>query len=267
MVIDSTGVATTVTLHSALTAPLKAVIMASPRAIAVTSPVALTVATDSSELLHVTLLSVASAGLTVAVSCNFSPTFNEDAVRFSSIDSTGVATTVTLHSVLTPPFEAVITASPSATAVTSPFALTVATDSSELLHVTLLSVASAGLTVAVSCTFSPTFSEEAVRFSSIDSTRVATTVILHSALTAPLEAVITASPSATAVTSPVALTVATDSSELRHVTVLSVASTGLTVAVSCTFSPTFREASWWSTVISLTGTGIFSTLTSVSGVV
>ena len=64
--------------------------------------------------------------------------------------------TVTVQSAFTP-FEAVavIVAVPSETAVTTPFSSTVATDVSDELQVTDLSVASLGLTVAVRVNVSP----------------------------------------------------------------------------------------------------------------
>ncbi|SMH69000.1 Putative prophage lcu4 protein [Latilactobacillus curvatus] len=48
--------------------------MALPVALAVTKPLAFTDATVSLELLQVTLLSAASAGVTVSVNCVVSPT-------------------------------------------------------------------------------------------------------------------------------------------------------------------------------------------------
>ena len=64
--------------------------------------------------------------------------------------------TVTVQSAFTP-FEAVavMVAVPSATAVTTPFSSTVATDVSDELQVTDLSVASFGLIVAVRVNVSP----------------------------------------------------------------------------------------------------------------
>lgn len=52
-----------------------AVIVATPAFLAVTKPFASTTATSSLEEYHDTLLSVVSAGLTVALSCNVSPVF------------------------------------------------------------------------------------------------------------------------------------------------------------------------------------------------
>ena len=62
-------------------------------------------------------------------------------------------------------------------------------------------------------------------------------VMMHSALLSPAVAVIVASPAATPVTTP-SVTVATASLLLVHVTVLSVAFSGNTVAVSVSLSPT-----------------------------
>ena len=137
-----------------------AVIVAVPPPIAVILPFA-TVATDWSELVHVTDLSVALLGKMVAVSVSLSSTSNVKEVLLSDTEVTSMISgagslTVTLHVAVLPLLVvAVIVAVPLLTAVTLPFA-TVATDWAELVHVTLLSVALLGKTVAVSVSLSPT---------------------------------------------------------------------------------------------------------------
>src|SRR6218665_3069855 len=64
-----------VTFREASWSPALALMTASPAAIAFTLPVGSTVTLAMSLLLHVTFLSVASAGATVARSCLLSPTF------------------------------------------------------------------------------------------------------------------------------------------------------------------------------------------------
>ena len=72
-------------------------------------------------------------------------------------------------------------------------------------------------------------------------TASAVTVTLHLADLLPAFAVMTAVPALIPLTLP-SLTVATEVLEEVHVTVLSVALSGLTVAVRVTVSPTLREA-------------------------
>ena len=69
-----------------------------------------------------------------------------------------------------------IVAVPTCFAATTPFEM-VATVWSEVVQVTVLSVASSGFTVAVRVTDSPALSEAAVLFSVTEVTSVATTVI------------------------------------------------------------------------------------------
>ena len=116
----------------------------------VTLPFASTDATASSLLLQVTVLSVASSGLTVAVSVAFSPSTKDSVLLSSDTDETAIVcfNTVTSQVADWSPAVAVIVAVPGVSAVTFPFASTDATASSLLLQVTVLSVAWSGLTVA-----------------------------------------------------------------------------------------------------------------------
>ena len=82
------------------------------------------------------------------------------------------AFTVTSHVARFSPAFAVMTAAPSLTAVTLPSLSTVATVSSELLQVTVLSVASSGLTVATSVSLSPSESINSFLFSEIEVTAI-----------------------------------------------------------------------------------------------
>ena len=186
------------------------------------------------------VLSVASLGLTVAVSVTVSPAFKEAEVLFKVMLVTGVATTVIVQIAVLSPALAVMVAAPTFLAVTTPL-FTVATVASEVVQVTVLSVASLGLTVAVSVTVSPAFKEAEVLFKVMLVTGVATTVIVQVAVLSPALAVMVAVPTFFAITTPLNTT-ATASSEDVQKTVLSVASSGLTLAIRVTVSPTFKDA-------------------------
>ena len=222
---EVTGVVTVI-LHLASFSPALAVMVASPSAIAVITP-SLTVATFSSLEDHVTVGSVASSGSTLAVRVAVLPLMTGNSVLSKAIEVTGVVTVI-LHLASFSPAFAVMMASPSATAVTTP-SFTVATFSLPENHVTVGSVASPGSTVAVRVFFSPVLMASSVLSKVTDVTGVVT-VTLQLASFPTASAVMIASPSATAVTEP-SLTTATFSLLEDHVTVLSVASSGRTVAV------------------------------------
>ena len=180
--------------------------VAVPSLMAVTRPDASTVATEVFVLLHVTVLSVALSGLTVATSVSLSPSFRDKDVLFSAMDVTATTflLTVTEHVADLSPALAVMAAVPSAMAVTRPDASTVAMEVFELLHVTVLSVALSGLTVATSVSLSPSFRDKDVLFSAIDVTGTTKgfTCTLQVAVLSPAWAVMSAAPSFRAVTSP-----------------------------------------------------------------
>ena len=147
--------ASTVTLQVAfLPLLVVAVIVAVPLPTAVTFPFA-TVATDCTELVHVTDLFVALLGKTVAVSVSLSPISNVKEVLLSDTEVTSTTSdagslTVTVQIAVLPLCAvAVIVVAPSDLAVTFP-PLTDATEESVLDHVMLLSVALLGETVATS---------------------------------------------------------------------------------------------------------------------
>ena len=142
-----------------------AVIVTVPKATKVTKPLSRpTVATDSSELVHATLLSVASSGVTAAVSVSVLPTTgflppSPGSLIVMPLTATVCFSTVNVQEAVCsglPLDVAVIVTVPKATKVTKPLSRpTVATDSSELVHATLLSVASSGVTAAVSVSVLP----------------------------------------------------------------------------------------------------------------
>ena len=233
-----TTAAATVISQVALLSPAFAVIVTVPSFNVVTTPSA-TVATVSSDDVHVTVLS-APAGFTVAVNVTLSPAVT-DAVVWSNVTlSTGTtaAATVISQVALWSPAVAVMVTVPSFNVVTTPSA-TVATVSSDDVHVTVLSVAVSGVTVAVNVTLSPAVTD-AVALSNVTlstGTTAAVTVTLQVALFPPAVAVMVASPSATAVTLPVSSTVATDSLSDDHATAVPL---GVTVEINVSVFPSSK---------------------------
>ena len=163
----------------------------------------------ASEVLQVTVLSVASSGFTVAVSVSDSPSFRFSSVLFrvTSVTAMTFLLTVTLQVADLSPDLAVIVAEPSFAAVTLPLASAVAILASEVLQVTVLSVASSGFTVAVSVSDSPSFNDISVLFSVTDSTGIGSTVTSQEALLPLQLAWMVDAPTATAVILPLSSTV------------------------------------------------------------
>ncbi len=158
------------------------VIVAVPSPTAVTVPL-LTIATFVLLLVHLTFLSVASDGDTVAAKVCFSPSVSVILVLFSDTPMTPTVffDTVTLQVALTEPSTAVtvIFAVPALTALTTPF-FTVATFILSLFHFTFLLVALLGNTVAVKVFSSPSAK---LRLTSLKVNLVTETVFsLHTAL-------------------------------------------------------------------------------------
>ena len=241
--------AVTVTAHSAVKPPsaVLTVIVAVPCSTAVTTPFK-TVATFSSEVDHVTVLTSASAGVIVSVSVTVSPFARETAVLSRETPVTGTATSfgVTVNVIVSltgaipkSAFVYVVAAvmstvfsSSTIANVTLPSASTVATVSSLDVNFTALSKAFAGAISTSRVTLSPpsTAFVEAPIVTLVTATGL--TVTSQEAVFSPsfVVTVIVALPTPTGVTTPSA-TVATASSEDVHVTVLSVAFSGATVAV------------------------------------
>ena len=191
--------------------------VAVPIFLAVTTPLE-TVATVASEVVQVTVLSVASLGLTVALRVTVSPTFSEALLLSSVIDETSVGTTIIEQVAVLSPAFAVIVAVPIFLAVTTPLE-TVATVASEVVQVTVLSVASSGPTVAERVTVSPTPRDALLLSSVIEETSVGATVTVQLAVLSPALAVMVAVPILSAVTHP-SFTVAMEASDEDQVTVL-----------------------------------------------
>ena len=130
---------------------------------------------------------LASAGLTVAVSLAVPPTVRSS-LSLSSVTELTLTvgfTTVTLQTADLPPADAVMLAEPTATAVTSPEGDTVATDALEVDHVTVLSLASDGETVAESLVLSPTASSTDEGLADTDDTATSTSGGSHASSNKP----------------------------------------------------------------------------------
>src|SRR6266545_655121 len=160
---EATAAGTTVIAAVSLWPSMVPMMSALPAATPATSPVAFTVATPASLDVQVGVLPAStfpSASRAVAVSRVVSPPVSTVPVGgVTSTDATGTVVTVTADVPLLPSLVAVIVTGPPATAVTRPFASTVATAGALLDHVTTrpvsgLPAASSG--VAVSCCVAPT---------------------------------------------------------------------------------------------------------------
>ena len=217
------------------------VTVAVPTPTAVTTPF-FTVITNASDERHVTVLTVAFAGVTVAVSVALPPTDSESSVLFSvtPVSSTVGTLTVTVQDAVLPlEVVAITTAVPAFFAVTIPFS-TVATAVSELVHVTVLSVASAGITAAVNTSVSPTTNDRAGlsrEMPEAATVELVTVTVQIAVLPLEVVAIITAVPTPAAVTVPLTAT-ATAGLEDEYVMLLSVVLDGSTVATNATVSPT-----------------------------
>ena len=184
------------------------VIVAVPGATAVTTPF-LTLATAVLSDFHFTFLLVASSGITVAFKVYVFPTLKVFFVLLSFTPVTGRITLI-LQVPTAPPIAvavADIVAFPTPTPVTFPVFETLATDVLLEVHVTVLSGASVGYTVAFNFTFFPT---PIVAFVLSNTHPFVNTCIVYVAkLPLTANALIVVVPSPTAVIFPASSTVAT----------------------------------------------------------
>jgi len=153
------GAGVTVTVQFAVNPPssVVAVIVAVPADTAVITPELFTVAVPALPDDHITVLFVAFAGATVAVSVSLVPATSVVVVLFKVTPAANTGSTVTSHEAIKPPsvVVTVTNAVPGDTAVTTPPGLTVATVASLLAHDMALFVAVAGATVAVKVSVAP----------------------------------------------------------------------------------------------------------------
>lgn len=184
--------------------------------------------------------------MALGVSCVFCPIPIDADVGDTATEPTGVGPTVIEDEPDCPPIVAVSLSVPTATAVTSPLAETVATEAVALDQVTarpLRAFPLASYAVAVSCTVWPGVTDAVAGVTRTEATAASETVTVAVPVLPPLAAVIVALPAAAAVTSPELLTETTLLLLLDHV-MLRPASTlpfaSLSVAVSCAVPPTTR---------------------------
>jgi len=239
-----------------------AVMVAVPAPTPVTTPVLLTVATAAFDDVHVTALLVAVAGVTVAVRDVVAPTATEADTGDTDTDVTGWVTVTVAIPFFPEPSAAVavIVTLPAAWPVTTPVLFTVATAAFDELHVTPLSVAFDGVTVAVSVVDAPTWIDADVGLTVTPVTSTGSSVTMTEADPDCPEpsvavAVIVTVPALMPVTTPVLLTVATPEFDVDQFTALLAASAGATVAVSVVVPPTTTDADDGVTVTDDTGIG------------
>ena len=235
-----------------------AVIVVLPALFAVTFPFE-TVAMDVLEDFHVTALSVALVGVTVAVSVSDSPILSDADVLDSSTfetDITGSETVSLQLAVLPFAVLAVIVVFPAFLAVIFPPDVTVATAVLEDVHVTVLFVVFDGAIVAISVNVVFVVMTPDVLFSVMED------ALTVAALTVTLQVcffllavctVMTAVPGLIPLTTPFLLTVAIFVLEDVHASALFVAFFGVIVAVSVNVFPTTTDAE---VLFSLTAVGL-----------
>jgi len=265
-VTDVTGTAVTITSLAAVRAPstVLTVIVAVPAPIPKTLPVSLTMATELLLELHIRFLLEAFAGAIEAFSWSMLPAVIAALAGANVTPVTGTKVTVMTLVAIRPP-SAVLTvmvAVPDLTPVIRPVSLTVATEESLELQVTFLLEAVAGATVAVNCCVRPIFTFAVAGAKVTPVTGITFTVTLAVAVSPPsfVAADMTALPPAIPLTNPVTLTVATEVLLEIHTTLLSVAFAGTTVALSCWVAPTFIGGTVAGVkVIPVTGTAIIKT--------
>ncbi len=215
-------------------------------------------ATDVSLLVHFTFLLVAFSGATAAERTSLAPTSRVRSGLFRDTPLTGMAAavTVTWQAAVLPPSTVVtvMVVVPGAMAVTFPAPSTVAIFGSPVVQVTALLGAVSGATAAARVSLAPTARERVVLFRVTPVTALVT-VTWQAAVLPPssVVAVMVAVPGAMAVTFPVASTVAIFSSLVLHFTVLLVAFSGATVAVSVSLAPAARANSVLFRVTPVTG--------------
>lgn len=136
---------------------------------------------------------------------------------------------------------------PAATAVTRPVEFTVATALLSLVHETCCEALLPTFTVALSCAFCPTVSDDVPGVTLTEFTMAVASIRIFDDVAFLVAsntdvAVMDTDPGDTAVTSPVLLTVAIALLLLVHVTAVDAPPTAVTVAVSCDVVPTINAA-------------------------
>jgi len=268
-VTDATGTGFTVIVGVGAedTDSLVAVIVAVPTARAVTVagfPLALTLNTVGLLETHVTVRPVRTlffASFVVAVSCWVLPTFTGVVGVETVTEATGAGVTVSGALPDFPSLIATMFAAPTATAVTTPWASTVATDVLLELHAIARPVRTlllASRVVALACDVPTAVIELGDKLTVTVATGTGLTVSVALPVLVSLIAMICTDPALTAVTSPVAETVATAGLPVLHVTarpVRMLPEASRVVADACTVCPTVVVVCASETVTVATGTG------------
>lgn len=237
-----------------------AVIVAEPAATPETNPEAFTVATAGLFELQLTFLFVALAGAVVAASCLVVLITIEKLEGDTLTPVTGILNTVIEAVAVCAPFcvVTVIVALPGDTPVTKPDPSTLATEALLELQLTVLMVAFAGATVAVSCCVAPTLNDAVSGETVTPVTGTMDEVTVTSAVAVKLPStevtVIVEVPMVSAITTPFVLTVATAVLLDEYVTDLLLAFEGVTAGVSCRVAPPVSEKVVGVTLMPVTGT-------------
>ena len=251
-VIPDTRTGLTATSQVAVLSPALAVIVTLPTLIALTTPLLSTVAIVASDVDQVMVLSVALSGETVAFKVVVSPSSNSTFVLSRVIPDTRTGLTVISHVAVLSPALAVIVTLPTLIALTTPLLSTVAIEASDVVHVTVLSIALSGETVAFNVRLSPSNSSVVVLSNVMPDTG---TIILMVQVAdfPPAKAVIVTLPAFNALTTPSLSTVAIVASEVDQAITLSVALLGAVSALRVILSPTIMSAVVLLMIMLLTG--------------
>jgi hypothetical protein len=222
-----TGIGVTVIVADPVFVSLVAVIVAVPSATGVTTPVADTVAIEGSEVLQATVRPVSVvpfASRVVAVSVCVVVSGTDTVAGDTVTVATGAVVMVTVRVASFPSLDAVMSAVPSAPAVTSPVFETVATEGFDVVHTVVRSVSvapRASRKVAVICCVPPRNTVATSGAMVTDATAAGTTVTASWPCFPADDAITSVWPTETPVTTPVALTVATAVDATDHETLSS----------------------------------------------
>ena len=198
----------------------------------------------------------------VAVAGVVLPAVTDGAANDTLTVATGTAVTVSMAPPLWPSLVAVIVAVPTASDVTRPLALTVATAVLELLHVIarpLSTLFAASRVTAVACVVLPAVTEVAASDTLTVATGTAVTVSTAPPLWPSLAPVIVTVPTASVVTSPLLLTVAMAVFELLHVIARPLSTlfaASRVTAVACVVLPAVTDGAANVTLTVATGTAV-----------
>ena len=257
MLREETGIMTVISQVAVFSPSTDLTVMvAVPASTAVTLPLLLTVATEASLEDQVIDLSVAFSGRTVAIRLAVSPFGSSRVVGDTVTEETCTLCTETAQVAVLWPSSVVtvMVAFPAFTAVTTPFWSMVATEGLLEDQVIFLFVALEGVNTAETVVTSSTPIE---RVEGEMATLFTGAIIVksHMPFFPPQDAIMATRPACLAVTTPFSSTVAFAGFNEDQVTVLSVAFSGYTVALSVTVSPSLRVCVAGETTTEVTSIG------------